>query len=242
MRSFFINRQYPVAFIDHAMSKALSTDRITALSPKTRASARILFTTTFHPVNNSIKPIVNRNFNLLTSNSSTSNIFNQCPLFFFKKDCNLCTFWVKGTLLSNKEPGTFRCSCKRYLICPFVVLRITVTGPKSTLTITEHFNCTTPNIIYCIQCANCNKLYSGETDCRLGDRIRDNPYDICKNDLSKPVSRNFNSSNHSVSDFVAFGLSIINGGNDCFKTNRMRLIHALCTFDPHGINEGFTFC
>ena len=123
------------------MSKTLSIDRITALTPKTRAASdRIPFTTS-HPVNNSIKPIINRNFNLLNSDSSTSNIFNQRPLFSFKKDHSLCAFLVKGTLPSNKEPGTFRCSCKRCL---------TVTGPKSTLNITKHFNFTTPNIIYCI--------------------------------------------------------------------------------------------
>ena len=37
MRSFFINRQYPAAIVDRAVSKALSIDRITALTPKTRA-------------------------------------------------------------------------------------------------------------------------------------------------------------------------------------------------------------
>ena len=62
-------------------------------------------------------------------------------------------------------------------------------------------------------------LYIGESGRRLGDRTRDHLYDIRKNDLSKPVSRHFNSSNHSISDFVAFGLSVINGGNDGRKTN-----------------------
>ena len=56
------------------------------------------------------------------------------------------------------------------------------------------------------------------------------------------VSRHFNSSNHSVSDFVAFDLSVINGGNDCRKSKEMLLIHALGTLNPHGINERFTFC
>ena len=37
-------------------------------------------------------------------------------------------------------------------------------------------------------------------------------------------------------------LSIINGGNDCRKTKEMRLLHALGTLNPHGINERFTFC
>ena len=79
-------------------------------------------------------------FNLLNSDSSTSNIISQRPLFSFKKDrnLNLHTFLVKGILPSNKEIGTFRCSRKRFLSCsPFVVSRTTVTGPKSTLNITD---------------------------------------------------------------------------------------------------------
>ena len=104
------------------------------------ANDRIPFSITFHPVNNSIKSIVNRNFNLLCLDSSTSNIFSQRSLFSFKKDRNLRTFLVKGTRPSNKESGSFLCSRKRCLTCPFVVLRTTVTGPKSTLNITDHFN------------------------------------------------------------------------------------------------------
>ena len=105
---------------------------------------------------------------------------------------------------------------------------------RPTLNITEHFNCTTPIFFYCIQCSNSNMIYIGETGHHLGDRIRDHLYDIRKNDQSKPLSRYLNSSNHSISDFVAFGLSIINGGNDCRKTREMRVIHALGTL--------LTFC
>ena len=87
MRSCFDNRQYPAAIVDLAMNKTFSIDCITAFTPNTRAAIdRIPFTITFHQVNNSIKPIVNRNFNLLSSDSSTSNIFSQRPLFSFKKD------------------------------------------------------------------------------------------------------------------------------------------------------------
>ena len=82
----------------------------------------------------------------------------------------------------------------------------------------------------------------GETGRRLGDRIRDHLYDLHKNDQSKPFSRIFNSSNHSISDFVAFGLFVINDGNDCCKIKEMRLIRALDILNPHVINERFTFC
>ena len=114
-----------------------------------------------------IKPIAN--FNLLNSDSSPCNILSQPLLFSFKKDRNLPTFLVKGTLPSNKEPGTFRCSRKQCLTFPFVVSRTSVTGPKSTLNITEHFNCTTPNFIYSIQCSNCN---NGGNYCRKTKEMR----------------------------------------------------------------------
>ena len=75
----------------------------------------------------------------------------------------------------------------------------TVTDPKSTLfiSIAQHL---------ILQRSNCNKLYIGETSHRLGDCIRDHLYDICKNDLS--VSHYFNSSNHFISNFLPFLLSM----------------------------------
>ena len=86
IRSFSINRQYPAAIIDRAMNKAFSTDRTTALTPKTRAASdRIPFTITFHPVNNSIKPIVNLKFKVLNSDSSTSNISVNASFFLSRK-------------------------------------------------------------------------------------------------------------------------------------------------------------
>ena len=91
---------------------------------------------------------------------------------------------------------------------------------EKVLRITDYFSCTTPNIIFCIHCSNCNKLYISETGRRLGD-ASEITFTTCKNDQSKPVLRPFNSSNHSISDFVAFGLSVINGGNDESFRNRM---------------------
>ena len=101
----------------------------------------------------------------------------------------------------------------------------------------EHFCQTLSNIAYLAVVLQLSVYMScTRIVCPLGDRVRDHLYDISKNDLSKPVSRHFNSSNHSISNFAAFGLSIIN------KTKEMRLIHALGTLNPHGINERFTFC
>ena len=89
MHSFFINRQYPAAIVDRAMSKAFSIDGI---------SVRIPFTITFHTVNNLIKPIVNRNFNYLIQILAALLIFLVNARFFFHFFLSLAIFalfWLK---------------------------------------------------------------------------------------------------------------------------------------------------
>ena len=59
---------------------------------------------------------------------------------------------------------------------------------------------TSANVIYCITCTLCKKLYIGETGRRLGDRFGEHLCDFEKNDknASKPVARHFNLANHSA--------------------------------------------
>ena len=242
MCSFFLNRNYPHDVVSRALAKVSDVSRESALVSNTRTTNnRIPFTVTYHPLNNAVKPIVNRNFNLLNSDLATSNIFSERPLFSFKRDRNLRNFLVRGVLPSNKEPGTFRCSRTRCNTCPHIVSRTSITGPRSSHRIIDHFDCITPNVIYCIQCTVCNLLYVGETGRRLGDRIRDHVRDIGLNDITKPVSRHFNSANHNISHMIVFGLCLISGTNDDRKSKEMRLIHSLGTHQPLGMNERFSF-
>ena len=57
---------------------------------------------------------------------------------------------VKGGLPSNNDPGTFRLSRKRCNTCPYIVSHPSIVGPNSSLRITDHFECTTSNVVYCI--------------------------------------------------------------------------------------------
>ena len=76
---------------------------------------------------------------------------------------------------------------------------------------------------------------------RLGDRIREHLNDNRNNSASKPVSRHFNSANHSIQHFSLFGLCLVTGDNDNRKYKEMRLIHSLGTLQPSGMNERFSF-
>jgi len=50
------------------------------------------------------------------------------------------------------------------------------------------------HVIYCITCTFYKKLYIGEIEWRLGDRFREHPRDVQKDEqnASKPVARHFN--------------------------------------------------
>ena len=53
---------------------------------------------------------------------------------------------------------------------------------KRSIKITDHFTCTSANVIYCITCTYCNKLYIGERGRQLGDRFREHLRDVERND------------------------------------------------------------
>ena len=105
------------------------------------------------------------------------------------------------------------------------------------------FTCTSANVIYCITCTLCNKLYIGETGRRLGDRFREHLRDVEKNDkdASKPVARHFNLPNHSIKHMAICGLSLHLGTTESRKNLEQKFIFQIGTLNPHGINERFSF-
>ena len=118
-----------------------------------------------------------------------------------------------------------------------------ISGPKRSIKITDHFTCTSANVIYCITCTLCKKLYIGETGRRLGDRFREHLRDVEKDDqnASKPVARHFNLPNHSNQHMVVCGLSLHQGSTESRKTLEQKFIFQIGTLNPNGINERFSF-
>ena len=112
-------------------------------------------------------------------------------------------------------------------------------GSHAKIKITDHFTCTSANVIYCITCTLCKKLYIGETGRRLGDRFREHLRDVEKDDknASKPVARHLNLPNHSMQHMAVCGLSLHQGKTEGRKTLEQKFIFQIGTLNPHGINE-----
>ena len=159
----------------------------------------------------------------------------------FKRDENVGNFLVRSALKTNEQPGTFKCACSRCKTCLFIINTSKISGPKRSVKITDRLTCTPANVIYCITCTLCNKLYIGETGRRLGDRFREHLRDVEKNDkdASKPVACHFNLPNHSKEHMAICGLSLHLGTTESRKNLEQKFIFQIGTLNPHGINERF---
>ena len=126
---------------------------------------------------------------------------------------------------------------------PFIYNVEKLSGPKRSIKITNHFTCTSADVIYCINCTYCSKLYIGKTGRRLGDRFREHLRHVERNDkgASKPVAKHFNLPNHSKQHMAVCGLSLHLGSSESRKkTLEQKFIFQIGTLNPHGLNERFS--
>ena len=151
---------------------------------------------TFHPFNYKVRVFISNNFQNLKNDPGTSAIFTDNPVISFRRNKN-----IRYNLLRNARgqnisaaAGTFSCSCARCYTCSFLNSARSTSEPKSNFVIWHNFTCTSSNIIYCISCIKCCKLYIGETVLRY----------VRNNHLDKPIARHFNAVNHSISDINVF--------------------------------------
>ena len=137
----------------------------------------------------------------------------------FKRDKNLGNFLVRSAFKFNDQPGTFTCKRTRCKTCPFLSNTVKISGRNRSVKVTDNFNCITTNVIYCITCTLCKKIYIGETGRRLADRFREHLRDAEQNntDASKSVARHFNLPNHSHHNMTICGLSLHHGNTESRK-------------------------
>ena len=232
---FFDKRGYPASVVQAGRHRAQQIDRQSSLQTSQKENNnRIPFTLTFHPHNHTVKSIILKNFKLLQNDPDTGRIFSQPPLISFKREK-----LVSSAFKTSEQPGTFKCARARCKTCSFIYNVEKLSGPKGSIKITDHFTCTSANVIYCITCTLCKKLYIGETGRRLGDRFREHLRDVKKDDkdASKPVARHLNLPNHSKERMAVCGLSLHQGSTESRKTLEQKFIFHIGSLNPHGIND-----
>ena len=132
---------------------------------------------------------------------------------------------------------------KRCNTCPFIHNVDKITGPKRLINFTNCFTCISANVICCITCTLCKKIYIGEKGRRLGNRFRKHLRNVERNDkdASKPVTRHFNHPNLSGQHEMICGLSLHQGNMESHKNLEQKFDFKIDTLNPHGINEHLSF-
>ena len=166
--------------------------------PSSRPTYWSAISTTNSQKENSSKSIILKNFKLLQNDPDTGRIFSKHPLISFKRNKNISNFLVRSALQTSDQPTTFKRPRTRSKTCPFICNVKKLSGLKQFIKITDHFSCTSANVICCITCALCKKWYIGKTGRRLDDRFREHLRDVGKDNknASKLVAR------HEISPII----------------------------------------
>ena len=101
---------------------------------------------------------------ILQSDPDTGINFSKSLLISFKRDQNKGNFLVGTSFQTSDQPGTFKCVRARCKACAFICNVEKMSGPKRSIKITDHFTCTSANVICCITCTLCKKLYISQTE------------------------------------------------------------------------------
>ena len=146
---------------------------------------------------------------------------------------------VTSSFQTNGQTETFNCARLRCKTFPFIHKVEKMSRPKKSIKITDHFTRISANVIFCITCTYCKKLYNGETGRRLGDRFGEHLRDVERNDkdASKPVARHFNLPNDSKQHMVVYSLSLHLGSSESRKTIEQKFIFQIGTLNPHSIGK-----
>ena len=181
---------------------------------------------------------------LLHSSSHPSHVKNSNPFSQFLRLRRLCSddsdfsnkseemcHFFKNRGYPDSVEVLLNARANDWNTCPFIHDADKITGPKRSIKITDRFTCTSANVIYCITCTLCKKIYIGETWRRLGDRFREHLRDVERNDkdASKPVARHFNLPNHSSQHMTICGLSLHQGNKESRKNLEEKFIFQIGT-------------
>jgi len=261
MCKHFFRRKYPPDLIEKAVIDVRRKDRNEILKPKSLNSTQatnspdLFLISTFCPVDNPLRSIVQNNWPLLGRTNTTESLHSSRIIFGHRRNKNLRDILVHSKLgmpatntrMHKDDPVNplNKCKTKKCNYCPLIDRSgiIISTTTKRKYQARKHISCKSHNLIYCITCTVCNKQYVGQTKNRLMDRFGSHFWNIKKKNLTDPIGRHFATKGHNgqlklkihIVDFI-IAPSKSKPGQQLRNSLEQKWIHRLQTVQPHGIN------
>ena len=244
MKRHYRDRGYPDNVISEAYDRAKSKshkDLIHNPASKNDDAAKLPFVTKYHPHGPNVMKVIRRHWPILYNSEACKQLFPELPVLAYKRNPNLRDILVHASLTNEPDPRPI-CTKQNCIFCAELREKHVIQNQRTGEFFDTHntANCKIKNVVYALQCTNCNKQYVGETKRSFSIRWKEHVRSIVKN-TDTPVARHFNNVRSPLCrTFKATIISEIKGNPDnTTPTRRNRekwWIQRLDTYSPLGIN------
>lgn len=169
LKSYLLQRKYPLKLIENAIEKVRSLDRNDLLKKPEhpKDSNLIPYVTTFNPYNPEIFTEIRQHKQILHRNNELHKIFKDKIFLKSKRQPpNLKRLLTKAKF-TTQQVGEFRvtkCAEPRCGLCKHLMEGSTVSFKDKKFKVNDNMTCKAKNVIYVILCRGCNEQYIGETN------------------------------------------------------------------------------
>ena len=174
--------------------------------------------TNYHPTYRAVLDLISNNWDMLDNLSSTCPLLRIPVIHGFRRPKNLRDLLVRAklTVPDSKGNGTTKtrekCGHRKCNYCSAIDKGGRICCPLDKRSYITRYNvsCISNNLIYCLYCKICTKLYVGQTKRSLRERIREHFTSIRKNKKHLVVGRHYNLAGHSgVSNVLIYILDFV---------------------------------
>ena len=249
-------KNFPEKVLREAHQRASQKPRETLLETKNKnKNDKIILTTTFRPHTQKLPKLIKENWEMLGRSCTTRNIYNKNFQTSYKRPKNLKDHLVHSKFSYHPEKEKYpkinnternRCTNPKCIFCPLIDKSGTLKTERGETQTRKIVTCNSSNLIYCIECQKCKKLYIGETSRKIKLRMSEHMSKIrnkADHELAFHFGRCGGHKNHQIhTNFKIYILDFIAMNPKNKNTERLRKtiennwIHRLRTQSPKGLN------
>ena len=190
LRSYLTAQKYPLTVIDSGIERAIQIPREELLRPKERNEEKSIlpFISTYNPNNTGISSVIKDNLSILKTDDKWKNILERNKFInCYRSPPSLGSLLTRSKFTSCQEiGGAFKCKKSRCGCCKNMEECNQIKFENGfEFHIKSRITCQTKNVIYCLKCAGCNRLYIGQTKMELRFRMTLHRQHINDEDLGR---------------------------------------------------------
>ena len=243
LKKYLMKRGHDGERVQQGIDKATRIPREELLMPRIHKESEQVtpLVVTFHPDLPHLTRILHDHQCVIDISPRLREALPKYPLVAYRRPPNLKDLLVRAELKQQRETykGNSPCKHPRCKACAHIktgtVFNSTTTGAQFRVKATA--DCGTRNVVYLIECKQCNIQSVGETENALRVRLTGHRSDIKNRRIEKPVAKHFSLPGHSIDDLKIMTIEKIHREDSEYrKRKESRWIEMIRSLTPDGLN------